>query len=255
MTASINFAELSWPEVRDLQGGPQVVVLLLPVGVVEPHGPHAPLDVDSIISLGTCARAARALAQDPNLRALVLPPISYGITDYASSFSGAIGVRDETLGALVVDVCSAAMKAGFPRIVIVNNHFEPEQVATLRRAVAGLNNGGSAKVAYLDLTRRANAERLGNEFRDGSCHAGRYETSLVLAERPELIDTAKMAGLPPLHVNMPEAIAEGRTDFLAMGMADAYCGSPSEATPEEGHERFVTLSQMLVDLVRDLARD
>jgi creatinine amidohydrolase len=54
---------------------------------------------------------------------------------------------------------------------------------------------------------------------------------------------------------MPQAIVAGRTDFLAMGMSDAYCGSPSEATAGEGEERFATLTQMLVDLIRDLAEE
>jgi creatinine amidohydrolase len=244
MITSIHFAELSWPEIRDLQRGPHAVVLLLPVGVVEPHGPHAPLDVDSIISSGTCARAARALAEDASLRVLVLPPISYGITRYGASFSGAIGVRDETLGALVVDVCTAAIEAGFPRIVIVNNHFEPEQVATLRRAAE------DAGALYLDLVRRANAQRLGDEFRRGSCHAGRYETSLVLADAPQLVDRETMAALPALEVDMPAEIAAGRTDFGAMGMDRAYCGAPAEASAEEGRATFDTLTGMLVELVQ-----
>ena len=73
---------------------------------------------------------------------------------------------------------------GFRRLVIVNNHFEPEQVATLRAAAA------DAGALYLDLVRRRNAQRLTDEFRRGSCHAGRYETSLVLADAPQLVDSA-----------------------------------------------------------------
>jgi creatinine amidohydrolase len=50
---------------------------------------------------------------------------------------------------------------------------------------------------------------------------------------------------------MPAAIAAGRTDFLAMGMEQAYCGAPAEATAEEGQETFETLTDMLVELVRE----
>ena len=50
-------------------------------------------------------------------------------------------------------------------------------------------------VRYLDLTRRENAERLTDEFRAGECHAGRYETSLVLADRAELV-SARAHGVP-----------------------------------------------------------
>lgn len=255
MTRSIHLADLTWTQVRDLLEGPRNPVLLLPLGAVEPHGPHAPLETDTVISLGTCVRAARALAEDPNVSAFLLPQVTYGVTHYGAGFPGTIGIREETLEALVVDVCHAAIETGFRRIAVVNNHFEPEQVETIRRAVANLNGAPGVRIAYLDLTRRANAGRLGDEFRSGSCHAGRYETSLVLAERPDLVDAAVMARLEPLHVDMPEAIAAGRTDFLAMGMRDAYCGSPSDASTVEGEERFATLSQMLVDLIRDLAGD
>jgi len=99
--------------------------------------------------------------------------------------------------------------------------------------------------------RRANAERLTDEFRRGSGHAGRYETSLVLADAPQLVDREEMERLPALEVDMPAAIAAGRTDFLAMGMEQAYCGAPAEASAEEGRDTFEILTDMLVELVRE----
>jgi len=50
---------------------------------------------------------------------------------------------------------------------------------------------------------------------------------------------------------MPAAIAAGKTDFIAMGMDEAYCGAPADATAAEGEKTLVTLSAMLVDLIRD----
>jgi hypothetical protein len=92
------------------------------------------------------------------------------------------------------------------------------------------------------------------EFRAGSCHAGRYETSLVLADAPASVNRDRMAALPPRMVDMPAGIAAGRTDFLALGMAEAYCGSPAEATGEEGEATFEILTDMLVELIREVAR-
>jgi creatinine amidohydrolase len=129
------------------------------------------------------------------------------------------------------------------RLVLVNSHFEPEQVETLR----------STGLPLLDLTRRKNAERLTEEFRSGSCHAGRYETSLVLADRPELVHAEQMQALEERHVDMPTAIQAGQTDFVAMGMDEAYCGSPAESSAEEGRETFETLTDMLVELIREVA--
>ena len=106
-----------------------------------------------------------------------------------AGFPGAVTIGEETLRALVVEIARSLAEQGFGRIVLVNSHFEPEQVRTLREAVAEL--GPSARL--LDLTRRRNAERLTEEFRSGSCHAGRYETSLVLADRPELVREERRA--------------------------------------------------------------
>jgi creatinine amidohydrolase len=219
-------------------------VALWPVGAVEPHGPHAPLGTDTLISVGMCERAAERLADLP---AVVLPPLPFGVTRYGAAFAGAVGISEAALRAVVSDVAAAVAAQGFRRLVIVNNHFEPEQVATLRGAAA------EAGALYLDLVRRANAQRLTDEFRRGSCHAGRYETSLVLADAPGLVDREAMAALPALEVDMPAAIADGRTDFLAMGMERAYCGAPAEASAEEGDATFETLTDMLVELVREAA--
>jgi creatinine amidohydrolase len=219
-------------------------VALWPVGALDPHGPHAPLATDTLISVGMCERAAARLADPP---AVVLPPLPFGVTRYGAAFAGAIGIAEATLRAVVRDVAAAVAEQGFRRLVIVNNHFEPEQVATLRAAAE------EAGALYLDLVRRRNAQRLGDEFRRGSCHAGRYETSLVLADAPQLVDRETMAPLPAVEVDMPAAIAAGDTDFVAMGMARAYCGAPAEASAEEGRETFETLTEMLVELVREEA--
>ena len=244
MPASIRFADLTSPRARALLDTGPVPVLLLPVGAVEPHGPHAPLGTDSIISTAICARAATALSDDRAVRALVLPEIAFGVTRYSQAFTGAITISEGTLHAMVLEVCASLRAQGFRHQVIVNSHFEPAHVATLRRAAE------DAKVAFLDLTRRSLAEQLTPEFQSGAAHAGRYETSVVLATRPELVEAEIMRRLPAFELNMPAAMAAGQTDFLAMGMDRAYCGAPAEATGDEGEATLATLSRLLVDLIR-----
>jgi creatinine amidohydrolase len=250
---SLYFADLASPQVEALRRADPPTVLLLPVGATEPHGPHAPLSTDSLISMSMCTRAAGRLVDDPDVRALILPALPYGVTRYAAAFAGAVHVAANTLHALVVDICTSLVDQGLRHIVIVNNHLEPEHVAALRRVVATLRATRAVDVGYLDLVRRRSAERLTAEFRAGECHAGRYETSLVLADHPDLVDRPQLAGLPHVRVNMPAAIAESRTDFVAMGMRDAYCGAPADATAEEGEATLTTLTDMLVEVVRAVA--
>ena len=233
----MRLAELTSPRLGALRE--RRPVALWPVGAVEPHGPHAPLGTDTLISVGMCERAAARLGDPP---AVVLPALAFGVTRYGAAFAGAVGISEATLHAVVLDVAASVAQQGFRRLVIVNNHFEPEQVATLRAAAA------DAGALYLDLVRRRNAQRLTDEFRRGSCHAGRYETSLVLADAPRLVDSV-VADLPANEVDMPAAMAAGRTDYVAMGMDRAYCGAPAEASAEEGRATFEILTDMLVELV------
>jgi creatinine amidohydrolase len=226
----VNYGYLAYPDI------PEDAVHVLPLGAVEPHGPHAPLVTDTLISLGICHRAAERL--DGEIPVLVLPPVHYGVTRYAGAFPGTVSIRESTLRSLVTEIAESV-----GTIVLVNSHFEPEQVETLR----------STGLPLLDLTRRVNAERLTDEFRSGSCHAGRYETSLVLADRPELVHADRMTALEERHVDMPAAIRAGQTDFVAMGMEQAYCGAPAESTADEGRETFEKLTDLLVDLIREVA--
>jgi creatinine amidohydrolase len=224
---------MSYPELEGREGA----VHLLPIGSTEPHGPHAPLLTDTIISVGICRRAADRLFGE--LDVFVLPPLSYGVTRYGSDFPGAVTIGEETLRSLVTDIA-----ANFERIVLVNSHLEPEQVRLLR----------DLGLPLFDVTRRERAERLTDEFRSGAGHAGRYETSLVLADRPELVNTGRMRELEPKPIDMPAAIRAGQTSFVAMGMDEAYAGSPAEATAEEGEETYGVLAEMLVELIREVAR-
>jgi creatinine amidohydrolase len=223
---------LAYPDLEGREGA----VHLLPLGATEPHGPHGPLATDTIISVGICQRAAERLRDEVDV--LVLPAVPYGVTRYGADFPGAVSIGEETLRSLVTEIA-----ANFERIVVVNSHLEPEQVWTLR----------ATGLPLLDITRRANAERLTEEFQAGAGHAGRYETSLVLAERRDLVDQERMRTLEANMVDMPTAIRSGQTSFVAMGMDHAYAGAPAEATAEEGEQTFEALAGMLVELIREVA--
>jgi creatinine amidohydrolase len=253
-TYDMYFANLAWPEIEARLNAARSTVLLFPVGATEPHGPHAPLSTDVLISLGTCERVARQLEGDPEMDALILPALSYGVTRYTSGFPGPIHVSEEALHAILVDICTSLFRQGFHFIVLVNNHFEPEHVQTLHRSIDTLLERTGRLVGYMDLTRKERALALTAEFQKGECHAGCYETSLVLADHPELVNEAIMRALPYVPINLVKVIGQGMKDFKEMGLTDAYNGSPAEATPEEGEASYAVLADMLIALMRELVR-
>lgn len=248
----MHFEDLSYPQVQKLLESERTAVLLLPVGSTEPHGPHSPLSTDPLISMGMCERAVLRLEGDQEIQPVILPSLGYGVTRYTRSFPGPISVSEGTLHALLVDILGALIDQGFRHTVMVNNHFEPEHVQTLHRAIDTIHAERGVTTGYLDLTRKERAMRLTEEFRRGECHAGRYETSLVLADHPELVDPDVMYELPYVPVNLAAVIADGKKEFVEMGLVQAYCGAPAEATPEEGEQIFETLTDMLVEQMRAL---
>jgi creatinine amidohydrolase len=105
-------------------------------------------------------------------------------------------------------------------------------------------------VAFPNLTLKPWAARLSEEFRSGACHAGQFETSIVLAERPELVREAIRATLPPNPASLSRAIRDGKQSFEEAGGSRAYFGYPSQATAEEGRATIDTLGAILEEAVQ-----
>jgi creatinine amidohydrolase len=240
----LRLAELTTTDVDALLRGPHPVALL-PVGSTEPHGPHLPLLTDALLSEHACLRAAADL-RALGVTAVVCPTLPYGVTHYASEFAGAISLSPETTRAVVRELCAAYVAAGFARAVVVNNHLEPEHVEALAAAVASVPGA----LFPSQLTKRW-GRTLGEEFRRGECHAGSYETSLVLAARPDLVRDDVRAALAEVPISLSRAIREGKTTFKAMGSARGYFGAPALGSAAEGDERYRQLALMIVTEVSE----
>ncbi len=239
------FAERTWTELRDLIDREPPCALILPVGSTEAHGPHLPLSTDVIIAEETAFRAAQKLAARGET-ALVLPPLAYSVTDFSEGFTGSVSIAAETATALVRDICLSLTDQGFERIAIANAHLEPAHIATLRAACAEVKARAGVTIAFPDVTRRRWAQMLTEEFRSGACHAGQYESSLVLRARPELVRDEIRLALAPKLISLSQAIRAGARRFTEIGGDQAYFGSPAAATAEEGERTFETLAGMIV---------
>jgi creatinine amidohydrolase len=243
----LRLAELTTEEIAAVVAkGPCAV--LLPVGSVEPHGPHLPLGTDTLLSEEASRRGARLL-RERGVAAWIAPSVPYGVTDFASGFAGAIGVDAAVLTSFLAAVAARFVADGWSHVCLVNNHLEPAHDAAVRAAIARLP-AGSASVAC-PLTRRW-ARTLSDEFKRGNCHAGRYETALVLAAGG--VASEERANLPPLDVSLSDGIRAGKATFRAMGLDRAYTGAPADATRDEGDALYARLAEMIAtEVVEGLA--
>jgi creatinine amidohydrolase len=242
MTDSKFLARHTTATLHQLLGGKRAVVALVPVGSTEPHGPHLALGTDVVISAAACVKAAELLDKKGPLVAVVAPAISYGVTECASGFPGAVSVPASVLTAYTAAICDGLLAQGMRHVCLVNNHLEPAHDAAIRAVVAGRE--GKVSVAC-PLTKKW-ARTLSAEFKSGQCHAGRYESSIMMAAAPELVSEPLRVRLPAVPISLSDKLREGVTTFEAMGMTAAYAGDPAAASIEEGEQLIDRLGEMVV---------
>ena len=240
------FAEMTWEEVRDLDRSSAVAIL--PVGAVEAHGPHLPLGTDVVIAEGMARACAERLSTEGRT-GLILPPLWYTAAGFAGNFPGTIGVAGPLVSDLIVQIASSLEAQEIRTLAIANAHLDPVHLASLH--VAADQSPDGSRIVVLDLTRRRAAERLTEEFQTGACHAGRFEGSIVRAERPELFRADVAAGLEPNPSSLSTAIRDGHETFEEAGGPRAYFGWPGEATAEEGRSTVRTLGHLLTEAILD----
>jgi len=240
-------AAMTWEEARDAAGPTSVAIL--PVGAMEAHGPHLPLETDVIIAQAM-ARAGAARLGARGARVVILPPLTYTSAAFALGFPGTLSLRPETVLATVLDIAGSLTRHGFGVLAIANAHLDPGHLASLEAAASAIRRDLGLAVAFPNLAARQWALRLSEEFRSGACHAGQFETSIMLAERPELVREATRAALPPNPASLSRAIREGKQSFEEAGGSRAYFGFPAEATAEEGRATIEVLGAILDEAVQ-----
>jgi len=243
------FSDNNWPAIRDALLSGKPVIAILPCGATEAHGPHLPLNTDVVISEGM-ARRALPLLEARGLAATVLPPLAYMPAKFAQAFPGTVTVGAASAKALLVDIARSLKEQGFSCLALANSHFDPANVAMLREAALQIR-ALALRVAFPDFTRRKLAQTLTVEFQSGACHAGRFETSLVMAARPDLVDDAARRQLKDNPASLTDAFAKGAQTFEQAGGPDAYFGYPRDASAAEGEESFKTMAAALVAAIVD----
>jgi creatinine amidohydrolase len=242
---------MTWEEARDASGPGSAAIL--PVGAIEAHGPHLPLETDVIIAQAM-ARAGAARLSARGMRVVVLPPLTYTSAAFARDFAGTLSLRPETVTATVTEIAGSLRRHRFAVLAVANAHLDPAHLASLEAAAAAIGREPGLPVAFPNLAAKPWALRLSDEFRSGACHAGRFETSIVLAERPELVREAKMAALPANPASLSRAIRDGKQSFEEAGGARAYFGYPAKATAEEGRATIEVLGEILDEAVQAVLR-
>ena len=183
--------EMTWCEVEEERNAGTEIALVT-IGSVEPHGPHAPLGNDAMLAR-EYARRTLVHLQKMDVRAVIAPPIHFGLNPQMMGFPGAIDIRIETLFNLLLDICKSLHRHGCVKQALMSAHAENWPLLIL--VAQHLTHDPGMEVIALNWGRALYArhkEILDSKGFEG--HGGEGETSRLMAVHPELVDLSK--GVP-----------------------------------------------------------
>lgn len=202
-----------------------IPLLIVPLGATEQHGPHLPLDTDTRIATAWATAVAREI---PSAR--VAPALSYGSSGEHQSFEGTLSIGQQALQLVVVELVRSAMQSA-KRVLLLSGHAG--NAAPLRTATAQLRREGHDVHSLIPML-------------DGSdAHAGRTETSLMLAIDPETVHMDRaVAGNTAALDTVIDTLRRGG---VAAVSGNGVLGDPTAATPEEGRQLLAQLVALALD--------
>lgn len=217
------------PEVRESD------TVLVPVGSLEQHGPHLPLDTDTRIAVAV-ARGARDRLADPDV--LVAPELAYGASGEHEGFGGTISLGHDALRQVLIEFGRSASRWA-RRVLFVNGHGG--NAHTVAGAVATLRYEGR-DAAWFPCA-----------FTDADAHAGDTETSILLHLSPDLVrwDRVEAGNREPVAALMPAMRSAG----VAAVSANGVLGDPRGADAGRGAALVDGAVTGLADAVRRWVTD
>lgn len=221
----MDLARATWPQVEATGGHG---VLAVPLGSLEQHGPHLPLDTDTRIAVAVAEGLGGRRAD-----VVLAPAVAYGASGEHAAFPGTLVVGHEVLADLLVELVRSA-RSSFDGVVLVSAHGGNEEALSLLQARCAADEDDV-------LVWRVRAA-------GGDAHAGRTETSLMLAIDPAAVrlELAEAGCTDPLDALLPRLRTEGVRPVSSNGVL----GDPAGASADEGK---VLLDGLVRDLVATVA--
>ena len=244
-------AEMTATAIRAAAG--RGAVALLPVGVIECHGPHLPVGTDAFIALELC-RATRRYMAGLGREAVIAPPYYWGINGILGEFPGSFRIRPETAAALLRDVITSLSENGFAEILLVSHHGDRLHNEMIRDVLTALHAEGLSGARWLYAPFRWRMfERIGQTGREPiwvpwepvaelerfrltgilGVHADEYETAAIVRYRPETVDYDALRQVQPTHLTLAD-LGEWRKGGEAARRLtpDGYFGAPNPIDPD-----------------------
>src|SRR5271165_3027085 len=223
-------------------------IVILQVASLEQHGPHLPVEVDSILAETVAARTAKKILSKGQA-VLVLPVLWTGLSEHHMSIGGTVTLDNAAFAGLIEGVVRSVLRHGFRRIVLLNAHGGNENaLRTITDDLTPKLGVPIVQFTYWYAAAVAIAKIL--ETQGGLQHACEAETAMMMAVRPELVAVDR---IPLAKVNMTpdvgDVVGGGVYRWRAIGArsASGVIGNPEAASKEKGERLFDAISDALTD--------
>lgn len=226
---SLHFEELTRADARAIA---PTALVVLPVGATEQHGPHLPVGTDTYAVTHIAHAAAAALPE--SIPVLVAPCLPFGSSHHHLPFGGTLSLSTDTYYRVLVDLVESLITDGFRRIFILNGHGGNNELIQLAARDMALQHAAHlAAASYWAIAWDALIAAEAHLHGGLPGHSGVFETSLMLALRPELVRT------PPTRSGAvagdPRPTSAYRTELHgAWQRIDGYTDNPAVAHADLG---------------------
>ncbi len=247
-TESCLWGELTWEDAEKRLK--QMDIALLPVGAIEQHGPHLPLDTDAFDADYLAQKVAMACSPP---RPLVLPLVAYGVSYHHEDFTGTIAIDNHTLTGLVYDIGMSAARNGVNKLVIINGHGGNSPA--INHAAQMINRDAHIFVC-VDTGETSDVDIYRFIETPNDVHAGEIETSASLAIRPHLVRMERVQkSIPEFSSRYLDFTGKRGITWYAYTRRispSGVMGDPTRASAEKGEKIWEIMVAHLVALVEDL---
>ena len=236
----MNLASETWTDIDTAKTN----LALLPVGSTEQHGPHLPLETDTLNAETVAERAAEKYAGP----VVVAPAVPVAIAEEHRQFTGTLWVSESTFRSYVREIVESLAFHGWNRIVLVNGHGG--NIAALREVAGHITRHNDAYAAPFTWFNEV------GDYRSEMGHAGPLETSLVQCAKPESVrddqistateNASERWGNWQGRVNL----AFDSDEFTDNGVV----GNPSEGSTRQGARLLELATDALTELLAVISR-
>lgn len=246
------FNELTRERLKEL--APEALVVL-PVGATEQHGPHLPVGTDTFAVQYIARSAAQSASSE--ITTILAPALPFGSSHHHLPFGGTFSFSTETYYRLLVELLESLVAGGFRKAFILNGHGgNAELIQLAARDVAREHPISVAAAPYWTISWDALVEAGIHQQGKLPGHAGRFETSLVLAMRPDLVVEPRPHRDLPEASGVPRVASPYRSEHHGSWQAmDGFTDSPDLGEAEIGeHALALTIeavSQTFVAFARE----